>query len=130
MSGRKILVVDDDPSIREILSIQLTRLGYAVTTAADGTEAVEAFKADPPDAILMDLMMPRLDGLASCQQIRAVEKKTGAKRTPVLFLTARDSTHDKTSAALSGGDEFVAKPVSMQELRERLELALLKKGKP
>ncbi|MBI2385911.1 MAG: response regulator transcription factor [Elusimicrobia bacterium] len=129
-SGRKILVVDDDPSIREILSIQLTRLGYQVTTASDGLEAVEAFKADAPDAILMDLMMPRLDGLASCQQIRAVEKKAGAKRTPVLFLTARDSTHDKTSAALSGGDEFVPKPVSIQELSERLEAALLKKGKP
>ena len=129
-TGRKILVVDDDPSIREILSIQLTRLGYQVTTASDGLEAVEAFKTDAPDAILMDLMMPRLDGLASCQQIRAVEKKSGAKRTPVLFLTARDSTHDKTSAALSGGDEFVPKPVSIQELSERLEAALLKKGKP
>lgn len=129
-TGRKILVVDDDPSIREILSIQLTRLGYQVTTASDGLEAVEAFKTDAPDAILMDLMMPRLDGLASCQRIRAAEKKAGAKRTPVLFLTARDSTHDKTSAALSGGDEFVPKPVSIQELSERLEAALLKKGKP
>jgi DNA-binding response OmpR family regulator len=129
MSPRKILVVDDDPSIREILSIQLTRLGYEITTADDGIEAVAAFKASAPDAILMDLMMPRLDGLASCQQIRAVEKKTGAKRTPILFLTARDSTHDKTSAALSGGDEFVAKPVSMQELRDRLEALFLKKGK-
>jgi DNA-binding response OmpR family regulator len=129
MSGRKILVVDDDPSIREILSIQLTRLGYEVTTAADGVEAVASFKAAAPDAILMDLMMPRLDGLASCQQIRAVEKKTGAKRVPVLFLTARDSTHDKTSAALSGGDEFVPKPVSIQELRERLEAVFLRKGK-
>lgn len=129
-TGRKILVVDDDPSIREILSIQLTRLGYQVTTASDGLEAVAAFKTDAPDAILMDLMMPRLDGLAACQQIRAVEKKAGAKRTPVLFLTARDSTHDKTSAALSGGDEFVPKPVSIQELSERLEAALLKKGKP
>jgi DNA-binding response OmpR family regulator len=127
--NRKILVVDDDPSIREILSIQLTRLGYEVETAADGLEAVAAFKASAPEVILMDLMMPRLDGLASCQQIRAIEKKTGAKRTPVLFLTARDSTHDKTSAALSGGDEFVAKPVSMQELSARLESVFLKKGK-
>ena len=130
MSGRKILVVDDDPSIREILSIQLTRLGYEVTAASDGIEAVEVFKTSAPDAILMDLMMPRLDGLSSCQKIRAVEKKTGAKRTPVLFLTARDSTHDKTSAALSGGDEFVPKPVSIQELRERLEALFLKKGTP
>jgi DNA-binding response OmpR family regulator len=129
-SGRKILVVDDDPSIREILSIQLTRLGYEVATAGDGFEAVDSFKAFAPDAILMDLMMPRLDGLASCQKIRALETKPGAKRTPVHFLTARDSTHDKTSAALSGGDEFVPKPVSIQELQERLEAALLKKGKP
>ena len=129
MSGRKILIVDDDPSIREILSIQLSRLGYEVTTAADGAEAVEIFKTSTPDAILMDLMMPRLDGLASCQKIRAVEKKAGTKRTPVLFLTARDSTHDKTSAALSGGDEFVAKPVSIQELRERLEAVFLKMGR-
>ncbi|MDP3543585.1 MAG: response regulator transcription factor [Elusimicrobiota bacterium] len=130
MTGRKILVVDDDPSIREILSLQLTRLGFEVATAGDGLEAVTAFKAGAPDVILMDLMMPRLDGLAACQQIRAVEKKTGAKRTPVLFLTARDSTHDKTSAALSGGDEFVAKPVSIRELTERLEAILLRKGKP
>lgn len=129
MSGRKILVVDDDPSIREILSIQLARLGYDVTTAADGLEAVELFRKAAPDAILLDLMMPRMDGLATCQQLRAIEKKAGIKRTPVLFLTARDSTHDKTSAALSGGDEFVPKPVSIQELRERLDAALLRKGK-
>ncbi|MBI5245881.1 MAG: response regulator transcription factor [Elusimicrobia bacterium] len=128
-ANKKILVVDDDPSIREILSIQLTRLGYEVVTASDGIEAVSAFSASTPDVILMDLMMPRLDGLASCQKIRALEKKAGAKRTPVLFLTARDSTHDKTSAALSGGDEFVAKPVSIQELRERLEAVLNKKGR-
>lgn len=129
MSGRKILVVDDDPSIREILSIQLARLGYDVTAAADGLEALELFKTSPPEAVLLDLMMPRLDGLATCQKLRAIEKKAGLKRTPVLFLTARDSTHDKTSAALSGGDEFVPKPVSIQELRERLDAALLRKGK-
>jgi DNA-binding response OmpR family regulator len=125
---RKILVADDDPSIREILSTQLARLGYAVVAAADGEEAVQAFKDEAPDAILMDLMMPRLDGLAACQKIRALEKKSG-KRVPVLFLTARDSTHDKTSAALSGGDEYVSKPVSLQDLRERLDLAL-KKARP
>ena len=128
--SRKILIVDDDPSIREILATQLTRLGYEVILACDGLEAVEAFKADAPDAILMDVMMPRLDGLGACQKIRALEKKSGAgRRTPLLFLTARDSTHDKTSAALSGGDEFVPKPISLQELRERLD-ASLKKAKP
>lgn len=128
--SRKVLVVDDDPSIREILATQLTRLGYAVATAADGEEAVEAYKTEAPDAILMDVMMPRLDGLGACQRIRALEKKGGGKRrVPVLFLTARDSTHDKTSAALSGGDEFVPKPVALQELRERLDVAL-RRGRP
>lgn len=127
--SRKILVVDDDPSIREILATQLSRLGYEVALAADGEEAVDAFKKEAPDAILMDVMMPRLDGLGACQKIRALEKKAGGRRVPVLFLTARDSTHDKTSAALSGGDEFIPKPVSLQELRERLELAL-KKARP
>ena len=120
---RKILVADDDPSIREILAIQLTRLGYEVHVAADGPETLEAYKDEKPDLIILDVMMPRLDGLRVCRKIRALEKKSGG-RVPVLFLTARDTRHDKTSAALSGGDDFVAKPVSLQELRERVELAL------
>jgi DNA-binding response OmpR family regulator len=125
---RKILVADDENSIREILSIQLARMGYEVALASDGVEAVAAYEAEKPDLILMDVMMPRLNGLNACQKIRILEKKSG-RRVPVLFLTARDSTHDKTSAALSGGDEFISKPVSLQELRERVEAAL-KKGRP
>jgi len=124
---RKILVADDENSIREILSIQLARMGYEVVLAADGAEAVAAYEAEKPDLVLLDVMMPRVNGLNACQQIRAFEKKSG-RRVPVLFLTARDTTHDKTSAALSGGDDFVAKPVSLQELRERVEAAL-KKGR-
>lgn len=126
-SRRKILVADDENSIREILSIQLARMGYEVVLASDGAEAVAAYEAERPDLVLLDVMMPRLNGLSACQQIRALEKKSG-RRVPVLFLTARDTTHDKTSAALSGGDEFVVKPVSLQELRDRVEAAL-KKGK-
>lgn len=126
MTGRrKILVVDDDSSIREILSTQLARLGYDVELAADGQEALDAFKAAPPDLVLMDVMMPVLDGLTACSKIRGLEKK-GGRRVPILFLTARDSRHDKTSAALSGGDDFVNKPVSIDELRERLDVALRK----
>jgi DNA-binding response OmpR family regulator len=129
MSGRrKILVVDDDSSIREILSTQLARLGYDVELAADGQEGLDAFKAAPPDLVLMDVMMPVLDGLTACQRMRAAERK-GGRRVPILFLTARDSRHDKTSAALSGGDDFVPKPVSIDELRERLDAAL-RKTKP
>ena len=125
---RKILVADDESSIREILSIQLARMGYEVVLACDGAEAVQAYLDEKPDLILLDVMMPRVNGLVACARIRALEKKSGG-RVPVLFLTARDTTHDKTSAALSGGDEFIAKPVSLQELRERVEAAL-KKVKP
>jgi len=120
---RKILVVDDEASIREILAIQLSRLGYEVAIAADGEEGLEAYEKDRPDLVLLDVMMPRLDGLRVCQKIRALEKKSGV-RVPVLFLTARDTKHDKTTAALSGGDDFVSKPVSIQELQERVDAAL------
>lgn len=122
---RKILVADDEASIREILSIQLARMGYEVVLASDGEEAVSAHDKERPDLVILDVMMPRLNGLDACQRIRAGERRSG-RRVPVLFLTARDTTHDKTSAALSGGDDFVSKPVSLQELRERVETALRK----
>jgi len=118
----KILVVDDDPSIREILSTQLGRLKYDTVLAEDGLQAIAAFKSAKPDLVLMDLMMPTMDGLTACQRIRALEKR--GQRTPILFLTARDSQHDKLSSALSGGDDFISKPISLQELRERVEAAL------
>jgi DNA-binding response OmpR family regulator len=125
MEPKKILIVDDDPSIREILCAQLSRLHYAVCTASDGEEAVSQFKREKPDLILMDVMMPRLDGLAACQKIRALEK--GSSRVPVLFLTARDAPHDKMSSALSGGDDFLPKPIAFQELRRHVEDALKKR---
>ena len=119
---KKILIVDDDPSIREILSTQLTRLHYDTVTAANGLEAVALFKSEKPDLVLMDVMMPEMDGLTACSKMRAVEKK--GQRTPILFLTARDTPHDKLSTALSGGDDFVTKPISLQELREHVESSL------
>lgn len=118
----KILVVDDDASIREILATQLGRLQFDTCTAADGEEALVAFKKEKPDLVLMDVMMPRMDGLTACQKIRDLEKR--GKRTPIVFLTARDSQHDKLSGALSGGDDFVTKPISLQDLREHVESAL------
>jgi DNA-binding response OmpR family regulator len=118
----KILVVDDDASIREILSTQLGRLKYETVLAGNGQEAIDAFKAEKPDLVLMDLMMPTMDGLTACQKIRAMEKR--GQRTPILFLTARGSQQDKLSSALSGGDDFISKPISLQELRERVEAAL------
>ena len=125
MIPKKILIVDDDASIREVLATQLTRLKYDTFTAADGQEGVAAFKKISPDLVLMDVMMPKLDGLAACKQMRESEKK--GERTPILFLTARDSSHDKLTSAISGGDDFVSKPVSLQELRDRVEKALAKR---
>lgn len=122
MSRKKILIVDDDPSIREILATQLTRLEYETIVATDGEEAVSLFKSEKPDLVLMDVMMPLMDGLTACQKIRAGEKK--GRRVPVLFLTARDTRHDQLSSALSGGDDFISKPISLQELRQHVEAAL------
>jgi len=119
---KKILIVDDDSSIREILSTQLARLNFQTAAAADGKEAVELFKSERPDLVLMDMMMPVMDGLAACHKMRALEKK-GA-RVPILFLTARGTRHDQISSALSGGDDFITKPISLQDLRERVEAAL------
>ena len=124
MKQKKILIVDDDFSIREILSTQLGRLGFATAVAADGREGIDAFKSEKPDLVLMDMMMPVMDGLTACQQIRAWEKDKKASRVPILFLTARDTRHDQISSALSGGDDFITKPISLQELRERVEAAL------
>jgi len=118
MNQKKILIVDDDSSIREIISTQLSRLNFLTLSAANGKEAVELFKSEKPDLVLMDMLMPVMDGLTACQKIRALEKK-GA-RIPILFLTARDSRHDQISSTLSGGDDFITKPISLQELRERV----------
>ena len=126
MPSKKILIVDDDPSIREILATQLSRMHYQTFTAEDGEEGVAVFKKEKPDLVLMDVMMPRMDGLTACQKMRSSEKK--GSRTPILFLTARDTPHDKLSSAISGGDDFVSKPVSLQELREHVEAALQKKS--
>jgi len=127
MTPKKILIVDDDMSIREVLATQLSRLHYDTVTAADGEEAVALFRQEKPDLVLMDVMMPLMDGLAACKKMRSYEKK--GTRTPILFLTARDTQHDKLSSAISGGDDFVSKPVSLQELREHVEAALQAKRK-
>jgi DNA-binding response OmpR family regulator len=124
----KILIVDDDASIREVLATQLERLSYDTAVASDGEEGIALFERERPDLVLLDLMMPTMDGLKACQKMRALEKK-GA-RVPIVFLTARDGTHDKLSTTLSGGDDFVSKPISLEELRERVEAALARARRP
>lgn len=114
----RILLVEDDPSIREVTAIGLGAAGFAVTTAADGVEGIERFKADPFDLVLLDVMLPRLDGYEVCRQIR----KTST--VPVVMLTARADTMDVVVGLEAGADDYVRKPFEVPELIARIRAAL------
>jgi two-component system response regulator MtrA len=114
----RILLVEDDPSIREITAIGLTAAGFAVTTANDGVEGLERFRSDPFDLVLLDVMLPRLDGYEVCRQIRK------ASTVPVVMLTARADTMDVVVGLEAGADDYVRKPFEVPELIARIRAAL------
>ena len=122
--AHRILLVEDDPSIRELTTIGLRAAGYDVATAADGREALEQFAADAPDAVLLDIMLPVLDGLAVCRRIRA------ESRVPILMLTARTDAYDVVTGLEAGADDYVRKPFEMPELLARLAAALRRADAP
>ncbi|MCK0439706.1 response regulator transcription factor [Gordonia alkaliphila] len=111
----RILVVDDDRAVRESLRRSLTFNGYTVETAGDGLEALEKVVADRPDLIVLDVMMPRLDGLEVCRRLRAA-----GDDLPILVLTARDSVSERVSGLDAGADDYLPKPFAMEELLARL----------
>jgi len=113
-----ILLVEDDPSIREITALGLRAAGFAVETAADGAEGLERWRATSPDLVLLDVMLPRLDGL---EVLRAIRREA---TTPVVMLTARADTIDVVVGLESGADDYVRKPFEMPELVARLRAAL------
>jgi two-component system response regulator MtrA len=115
---QRILLVEDDPSIRELTSIGLRAAGYEVVSAADGHEALERFAAEPPDAVVLDIMLPVLDGLAVCRRIRSDSS------VPVIMLTARTDAFDVVAGLEAGADDYVRKPFEMPELLARLRAAL------
>ncbi|RFU84065.1 DNA-binding response regulator [Streptomyces triticagri] len=119
-----ILVVDDDPEVRAALDDVLTLEGYAVHTAPDGHAALAEVAAGEPDALVLDVMMPVLDGLAVCRRLRAL-----GDRTPILVLTALDSVHDRVDGLDAGADDYLVKPFSLDELLARLR-ALLRRATP
>ncbi len=116
-----ILLVEDDPSIREITALGLRGAGFTVTTAADGAAGLERWRSDAPDLVLLDVMLPRLDGLEVCRAIRR------EATTPIVMLTARADTIDVVVGLESGADDYVRKPFEMPELVARVRAALRRK---
>jgi two-component system, OmpR family, response regulator MtrA len=113
-----VLVVEDDRSIRETTRMALTDAGFGVVTAADGDEAMARFRADRPDAVLLDVMLPKRDGLEVLRSIRSLAS------TPVLMVTARDDTSDVVVGLELGADDYITKPFEMPILLARLRAAL------
>ena len=114
----RILVVDDDPHIREVVAFALESAGHSVHTKEDGPAAVAAVLASPPDLVVLDLMMPGLDGIEVCRRIRA------RSSVPILFLSARDEEIDKIIGLEVGGDDYITKPFSTRELVARVKAML------
>jgi DNA-binding response OmpR family regulator len=117
-----ILLVDDDEAVRKVLSFPLERDGYQVIQAADGAEAVRKFGEQPVDLVVLDVMLPKLDGLEVCKQLRAFSS------VPIIMLTARDDELDKVLGLELGADDYVTKPFSIREFRSRTR-ALLRRAR-
>jgi Response regulators consisting of a CheY-like receiver domain and a winged-helix DNA-binding domain len=115
----RILVVDDDPGISDSLDRALRREGYEVAMAGDGEAALEAVAESPPDAIILDVSMPKLDGLSVCRELR----KNGS-RLPILVLTARHSLGDRVAGLDAGADDYLVKPFALEELLAHLRALL------
>ncbi|MFI8851756.1 response regulator transcription factor [Streptomyces sp. 891-h] len=120
----RVLVVDDDPEVRAAVADALTVEGHEVGTAADGLAALTAVADRDPDAIVLDVMMPALDGLAVCRRLRAL-----GDRTPVLVLTALDAISDRVGGLDAGADDYLVKPFALDELTARVR-ALLRRTAP
>ena len=115
-----ILVVDDDRAVRESLARSLQYSGYEVDSAADGVEALAHLSGTHPDAVIMDVMMPRLDGLEATRMLRS-----NGNDVPILVLTARDAVDDRVDGLDAGADDYMVKPFALDELLARLRLSLI-----
>ena len=113
----KVLVVDDDPDIVELLQYNLTREGYEVSVAENGKKAIEVAQSVKPDVILMDVMMPVMDGIAACRQLRELGD---FRSTHIIFLTARAEEFSEVAAFEAGADDFITKPIKPRALLSRL----------
>jgi len=115
MENLKVLVVDDEPNIRDLLSASLRFQGHQVLTAANGNEAINKIVDNQPDIVLLDVMLPDISGFGVTKKIRSL-----GIEVPILFLTARDDTEDKVTGLTVGGDDYVTKPFSLDEIIARM----------
>ena len=113
-----VLIVEDERNIAELLQMYLEKEGYAVTCAYDGGQGLQKFRSIKPDLVLLDVMMPVMDGWAVCKSIRA------EAQTPIIMLTAKGETDDKVAGLKSGADDYVTKPFEMKEVLARIEAVL------
>lgn len=123
VAGERLLLVDDEDNLRSMLEAALRHSGFDVRAVATGRDALEAVATDRPDVVVLDVMLPDLDGFAVCKRLR-----TDGIHTPVLFLTARDTTSDKVRGLMLGGDDYLVKPFSLEELVARIEALLRRAG--
>ena len=120
----RVMVVDDEPAVRHAIERALKLEGYEVSTAPDGAKALRELAIAAPDAIVLDVLMPEVDGLEVCRRVRAA-----GDRTPVLMLTARDSISDRVDGLDAGADDYLVKPFALEELLARLR-ALVRRAEP
>ncbi|HLU74320.1 MAG TPA: response regulator transcription factor [Nonomuraea sp.] len=128
-TGERLLVVDDEPTVKELLAATLRFAGFTVSSADSGAGALEAARRDPPDLVLLDVMLPDLDGFEVLRRLRTLPRAGGRPGpVPVLFLTARDTTADKINGLRLGGDDYVTKPFDLEELLARIRAILRRTG--
>jgi len=119
MTGPRILVVDDEPNIRDLLATSLRFAGFAVRTVGNGAAAISAVIEEEPDLIILDVMLPDINGFGVTKRLRA-----SGYTSPILFLTAKDETEDKITGLTVGGDDYVTKPFSLDEIVARIRAIL------
>lgn len=124
MTALKVLVVDDEPNIRDLLSASLRFAGHQVITSHNGTDAVAKIIDNQPDIVLLDVMLPDVSGFGVTKKIRSM-----GIETPILFLTARDDTEDKVTGLTVGGDDYVTKPFGLDEIMARISAIMRRTGK-
>jgi len=123
MPGEHLLIVDDEENLRSMLAAALRHHGFQVSSVANGRDALDAVTEQSPDLVVLDVMLPDLDGFEVCRRMR-----NAGNQTPVLFLTARDATEDKVRGLTLGGDDYLQKPFSLEELVARAAAVLRRVG--